>query len=248
MRRSIDFALMQWIVCGSIFCLGVEGVSAAQPLLTGAFGFTCDSSGSEINNERWDTVTTGRVWNLWFCEGTPLGTPNGLVTPFINGPSNNEAAINLSLLPGTNHYTFFAAANDTVLADHAINLFFNGRILPSISARAATWRTAAGALSFSDEHWTVTLTDYFWAHPTVFGVDRITGGFAGSTVPDGVSDFVGRLSLAVTRPAPRIAISAQHKCDDQLARVGSGLQSSSSRGSLAFSQLVLSNEPDRQFG
>ena len=87
------------------------GTNAPPPILTGAFGFTCDASGNEIDNERWDTVPTGRLWNLWFSIGVPGGIPNGLSSPIVNGPSNAQAAISFSLQPGTNDYTFFAAYN-----------------------------------------------------------------------------------------------------------------------------------------
>ena len=204
--------------------------NAPPPILTGAFGFTCNASGNESDNEQWDTLSTGRIWNLWFSAGVPGGSPDGLSSPILNGPSNAQVAISFSLQPGTNDYTFFAAYNDHVLSDHGINLFFNGRTAPSISAKAATRTTnaplpdftangapstyalngshtnGAGTLTLADEDWVVTLTQYFWAHPTVFQSDRVTRGIT-VALPDGTTDFVGQLSLIVTRPNPKLSIA-----------------------------------------
>lgn len=205
------------------------------PMLTGALAFTCDASGSEVDNERWDTVTARRLFNLWFCSGVPVGTPDGLLSPFINGPSNAQAAINLPLTIGTHDYTVFAALNDPAFAYYGLNLFFNGNRLPSISAKTAIQLTnssvplfaandstntyalddikapAAGTLSYSDGPWTVTMTRFTWAHPTVFESDRITRGLTGApggfTLPDGVPDFVTSFTLVVTERSPSLSIT-----------------------------------------
>jgi hypothetical protein len=199
-------------------------------VLTGAVIFSSDANGSTVQNEVWDTEPDVRnYWNLWFCFGTPRGNPDGLISPFINGPSNEQVRIAIPIKPGTNQLTFFGGQAD-IDNHHAINLFFRNANLPNISAKAATRFTlatvppfsantatntyalndqrvpGAGTLTFDDNGWTITLAEFFWAGRGVFGIDRITRGsptyFGGFALPDGTNDMVGALTLVAKPQIP----------------------------------------------
>jgi hypothetical protein len=193
-------------------------------VLTTAILFSTDTTGSESGGQIWDTYPGG-FYNLWFAPGSPGGSPNGLTSPFINGPADAQASINIPLQPGPNIFTIFGAPGGST-GFQGMNLAFNGHTSPDISVKAAT-RTdstipafsannapstmsvdnsgtrvpGAGTLTFNDGGTPITLIDFFWATPTVFGVDRVSrppndiGG--GTAVPDGIPDFVGSFTLVL---------------------------------------------------
>ncbi len=63
-------------------------------------------------------------------------------------------------------------------------------------------------MSFVDGNRLITLTDYFWAAPPGFNVDRVAAPFGdpGHVDAGGVSDWVGQITLTVTQvPEPGAA-------------------------------------------
>ncbi len=195
--------------------------------LTGLLSFSTDSGGSETGGQVWDTVPgAGGFYDLFVAPGTPNGNPDGLTSPFINGPSDAQASINIPLQPGENMFTIFGEPGLST-GYEGLNLFFGGSNLPSISAFAPTradstvppfspdsGRTialndgtrvpGAGTVTFNDGGTPITLTDFFWADPYVYGVDRVEAYDAN---PDGYPDFVGSFTLMVGNYPDLVATS-----------------------------------------
>jgi hypothetical protein len=190
---------------------------SAQPILTGIGVFGCTSSGAADNSGEWNTVG-GDPWVDAF-----LSTGSSLNGPFINGPTDTGAAISIAMLPGQYTYRLFGGSGSSD-AYHAISLCFNGSSSPGISAFAATQYSSnsvpsfqangnanaynlnmnvapgANSLSFQQGNTLITLTQYSWADPTCYNVDRISAPFGsrGSIGQDGVPDWVGLITLNVT--------------------------------------------------
>ena len=202
---------------------------ASGQTLTAITLFSTDSTGTESGFQFWDTrPDPNGLFDLWIAPGSPGGLPNGLTTSFINGPAGSQAGISIPLQMGANRFTINAQAGPT-FAFHGMNLFFNGQVPPDISVKAAT-RTGAAIPAFSansgastldanadrvpgsgtlvhlDGTVRVTMTDFSWAAPSVFGVDRI-GSY--STAPNGQNDFVGSFTLYVGPTSPIVTRIAQ---------------------------------------
>ncbi|MBN2023265.1 MAG: hypothetical protein JW809_10790 [Pirellulales bacterium] len=181
--------------------------------LSGAMLFGTDETGNITGGEVWNTRGGDRWWNLWLSQG-------GIGGPFLNGPSDDQAAIAVPLYNGS--YTFTLHGEPNVDVSHVgLNLFFNDQnVEPGISVTAATNLTSAppappfsanrgvtysldglanvegaGTLTYSAGSATVTLTDFKWSYPTVNNSDRV-GVF--TTGAAGRSDFVGQFTLTVT--------------------------------------------------
>src|SRR2546421_7401331 len=126
------FALIATLVCWLL-----SPVASANALnLTGLFVFGADGSGHANPYLVWDTrAAAENYWDLFITSGDPGGAPDGLTAPFLNGPTDAQAGINLTLSPGTNRFTIFA---EQAGADpfYGINLFFNDQPLSGISALA----------------------------------------------------------------------------------------------------------------
>lgn len=205
-------------IAGILSCSSLS----AQPILTGIGVFGCDSSGAHDNSGEWNTVPADPWVDVF------LSTGSSLTGSFINGPSDSGAAISIPMLPGQYTYRLFggSAYPDSY---HAISLCFNGSATPGISAFAATQLSAsstpafqangnpnaydlnmnvapgANSLSYQQGNTLITLTQYSWADPSVYNVDRISAPFGsyGSIGQDGVSDWVGEITLNVTNvPEP----------------------------------------------
>lgn len=199
----------------------------AQTYLTGISEFSSTASGQASGGSVWNTQGGELVVNLFVSSGTSLSNP------FINGPSDAATSISTPLSLGINTFTFLAGSGG-VLPNHAMNLFFNGanstaRIsvvaptkttvgtTPAFTANSSTTTFAlngstvipgANSLSFLDGSRLITLSDYFWAAPSVFSVDRVAAPFGdpGHVAADGVSDWVGQITLTVTQvPEPGAA-------------------------------------------
>jgi len=191
---------------------------SAQPVLSGIGVFGCDSSGLPDNSGEWNTVPGDRFVDVFLSSGSSLSGP------FINGPADAGAAISLTMLPGQYTYRLFGGSGSPD-SYHAISLCFNGSAQPGISAFAATQYSpsspapgfqangnpnaydlnmnvapGANSLSFQQGNTLVTLTQYSWADPTCYNVDRISAPFGsyGAIGQDGVPDWVGEISLSVT--------------------------------------------------
>ncbi len=213
MKRSV-------LMVAALILLSAQHAHAAS--LTGAFSFGCDSSGN-VTTQSWSTGWGGPEYRLWFTPGTPGGTPDGLTSSFINGPTSNLSGINIPLSPGVNQFTIFAQPG-LALGYDGFNLFFNGDDLPDISVFAPV-RTGvtvpafspnsapntagidmttgttifpvpgSGSLTFNDGTETITLTNFFWAVPSVYNVDRASGY---TSTPGGQADFIASFTLDVT--------------------------------------------------
>jgi hypothetical protein len=195
-------------------------MSAAPVQLTDITVFSADSTGTFFQEQVWET-RPNENFVAWIQQGESGG-------PFLTGPANANAQPNISLSSGANGFRLLATQalshTDTIFG---INLFFNNSLTPSISAYA-TMRTNTGSSSFVADHSTftpatdwspsnhaipaagtlscvignqqITLTDFFWAAPSVYGLDSV-GTY--TTGADGQLDYVGGINLSVaTVPEP----------------------------------------------
>jgi hypothetical protein len=202
---------------GLTCCVGAN----AATVLSGLVIMGTDSSGNWNGTTRWNTQG-GIMVAFYVADGAdPL-------SPFLNGPSASQSSISVPLDYGTHTFSLFAPGGSPN-SIHGLNLFFDGNnINPGISVFAPTQISssppypvfsvnnatssqslggqtvaAARSLTFMDASSVVTLTDFRWAAPNVYNLDR-TGfvPFGQSSVgSDGLSDWVGQFTLSVT-PVP----------------------------------------------
>jgi hypothetical protein len=191
----------------------------SQVRLTDVVVFGTDANGNWFNQPNvWETRPGGN-FNNWIQSGAEGG-------PFVNGPSDAAVQPNLSLTLGDNSFRLFGKPGAPI-GYFGINLFFDGAETPSISAfgpmlvRSTSQHIfaadgapntprpipsfntgylfpGANSLSFVSADQVITLTDFYWASPSVYSLD-LTGEL--STSPDGANDFVGGITLAIT-PVP----------------------------------------------
>lgn len=184
--------------------------ASAQVYLTGVEVFSTDSSGNWTGPDIWDTYSGGN-YEIWIQSG-------GV---FLNGPSDPQVQPNIQLASGVQSFALNADPGSD-WSSFGINLFFNGAVTPSISAFGPMLTAAgphsfaadgaaitpgipnttrvpgSGTLSFVSGGQLVTLTDFYWATPSVYNQDLV-GEY--STGADGQMDYVGGVSLSVT-PVP----------------------------------------------
>ena len=209
------FSKIKGIGIFTAFCLLPALASAAPARLTDIRVFSAQADGTFGLAEVWGTRPAGN-FVVWMQQGESGG-------PFVNGPTDANAQPNISLTSGASGFRLLGsqAANEPYTY-FGINLFFNGSTTPSISAYgpeltaigpssfsadssgftpAADWSPSqhsvpgAGTLSCVIGDQQITLTDFFWAAPSVYGLDA---GGQYSTGPDGALDYVGGISLSVT--------------------------------------------------
>jgi len=220
--------LKLWKVCTTKKVVIVALVAACcQPLLlsgatlTGVCLFDVDDTGNGTGIEVWNTTAEEDRWNLWLTPGRPGDTPDGLTTPFINGPNDSSAAILLPLQQGVNRFTIYGETSDAKSA-YGLNLFFGGEPFPGISALALLRTNAvvpafqpngapatygldeftipgAGRLLHADGDDVITLVEFQWASPEVYHADRVSVDL---TDPSGQPDFIGTFTLMVAHPKP----------------------------------------------
>jgi hypothetical protein len=187
--------------------------------LTDITVFGAYSNGSYSSVDNWDTRTAMNN-NVWI-----QSVSSGL---FLNGPSDAAARPNISLSSGTSTFTLFGnpGANQNYFG---INLFFDGAGTPSISVYApmktatgadvfyansasvtapptspSPYIPGAGTLSFVSGSERITVTDFYWATPSLLNLDLVGSTSIGA---DGVKDFVGGITLTVTQvPEPQVAL------------------------------------------
>lgn len=83
---------------------------------------------------------------------------------------------------------------------------FGGNAGVTVSLSGADNYPGSGALTFSDEHLRVTVTDFMVASPLVFGSDRIANFLAS---PDGNREWVGMVTMEVKHlPEPSYVIGS----------------------------------------
>jgi hypothetical protein len=189
--------------------------SYASLSLTGTVEFSTSSTGAFNRVDIWNT--DGNTYNLY------VTTPNtGINGGFLNPGS--QANINFNLTPGTYQFYMFGSPGNNQLY-YGLNLFFNGNTsnpaisvfaplntsssspAPSFTANSNAFTGALGnigyvqgssSLVYTSGTYTVTLKDYSWSSPSVYGLDRVT---TFNSVPDGTSDYVGSFTLQVV-PLP----------------------------------------------
>lgn len=195
------------------------GSASGQTYLTDITIFSADAAGDWVGPDIWTTRPNG-TYDIWIQSGVPGG-------PFLNGPTSAASQPNISLPLGVYTFTLLGEPG----ADYTqfgINLFFNGSLTPSISAYG-TMLTApgqphvfaannspstaapigpttpgAGMLNSIIGSELVTLSDFFYATPSVYNLDMV-GGY--STGPDGVNDYVGGITFSVTPvPEPQLSL------------------------------------------
>ncbi len=196
----------------------IFGGSAAASTLSGLTEFSTDANGNSFGGQVWNTLGGDFIFNLYVAPG-PIATNNA----FVNHGNGALASINIPLAAGANTFSIFGQpGGDTGHA--ALNLFFNGNnsmpgvsvfaatrtgaLEPSFAANGGTTLTLAGGsvpgantLSFVDGSNTITLTDYFWATPSVFNLSRVS---AFDDSPSGTSNFVGQFTLTSSGPTQRV--------------------------------------------
>ena len=212
-------------------CLGAGAIvstgSAHGATLTAVAAFSADADGNAAGSQVWDTFGPGFFWNLWVSPGAPQGSPDGLSSPLLNGPTDAQAVLVYPLRAGRNRFTVFGQPGlDASFRDIGLNLFLDGHELPGISARApvrrdqtlppfiansasstyGAWQNSvpgAGVLKFETPTEIVELSEFYWAAPGVFATDRVSGT---STEPGGGADFVGSFTLVVRPNVQALAI------------------------------------------
>jgi hypothetical protein len=194
-----------------------------QNYLTDITVFGSSSDGSYAPGDVWITRPGSLVFNTFIAQGAP-----GAGGPFLNGPGTAQSRPNISMSLGSDQFALFGFPG----ADEAyfgVNLFFNGSATPSISAFGPLLTSpggahsfladsslntsgptsnvaAAGTLSFTANGEQITLSDFFWATPSVYNLDEV-GPF--SVGADGRADYVGGLTFSVVQvPEPGISLWA----------------------------------------
>lgn len=212
-------------------CLASLAVLAAgvreapgQGRLTDVVVFSADASGNWTGPDVWHTRPNGN-YEVFIQSGSSGGA-------FLNGPTSTNVQPNIALVPGNNSFRLFTDPGANY-PDFGINLFFNGSSVPSISAFVAMSTSAlgtnafsanaathtpkpfpgvntgynfpgAGVLSFLTGNQQISLTGFYWASPSVYKLDNVSGYAVG---PDGINDFVGGITLSVTQvPEPTLAL------------------------------------------
>jgi hypothetical protein len=211
---------MLWL----INCNGVPSTSSIVRIskgLSGAMVFWCDANGNTASNNPWDTRGPDSGFpKLFVTKGTPLGTPDGLTGPFLNGPGSTNAPLSLKLDPGENKFTIFFQTNGLWTNFFGMNLFFDDGMVGEISVKAAL-RSDSSTPSFSANSATPTytftsypypdapasgtlitgygrrieLTQYTINAPTIYSRDRVSSSNA---IPNSSLDYVGTFTLKVT--------------------------------------------------
>ena len=229
---------IQVMIMGLLSSLLLQGCqTTAQPQLTDVAVFTTDSSGHYGGYDIWDTRPTNSAPDTYII----FIQAGGSGCLFLTGPSAANSRPNISLSPGSNSFRLFSEPGFNT-PYYGINLFFNGSTTPSISAYAPELMTAgphtfyansasntppsgpfgtpgpthfvpgAGTLAFDYCGERITLTDFYWAQPSVYNTDQV-GPW--STGPNGVNDFVGGITLSV---AQVLGARLPHKAKARTAR------------------------------
>lgn len=199
--------------------LGIAQSHAASLFLTGLTEFSTTSEGLRAGDV-WDTTggfagPGGSPFNLYVSQG-------GSAAPFINSGNDDSVRISIELIADSDYtLTFrgsFGVSGAAQREFYGLNLFFNlddlhpqisvfapvqiDAVIPPFTANSSdtvsldgsTPVPGSGSLFFDADEKRVTLTSYQWAVPTVENVDRI-GTY--SADPNGIDDYVGRITLHV---------------------------------------------------
>jgi len=199
-----------------------------EPTLTGAIVFNSDSSGSEIGSAGTPGGSGGIYWST---RGLPawslyVTSPNTGANGSLLTSGNGSSQVSVPLAPGMYQFNILGdGGNQNLWPNFGMNLFFDGSTSPSISVVAPINSTSsssypafyadlsantrrldispgvpgAATLNATIDGQTVALTNFYWSAPSVNSLDRVSPS---SSVPNGVTDFVGGFTLVV---APQIA-------------------------------------------
>jgi hypothetical protein len=188
----------------------------AMPVLTGLINYSTNWTGGVSGGEFWNTGGGDIFYNLY------VTAPNSsLGGTLLN--SGNAAATNISFdlsTPGT--YTFYILGEYGGTAPrYGLNLFFNDSSTPGITAiRSVNGRRTvsstgansvsltggitpgANTLAYSDDRYTVTLTDYGWYNSASAGLPAADRTSRYSSAASSITDYRGSFVLDVTTHAP----------------------------------------------
>jgi hypothetical protein len=196
--------------------------SGAAVTLTGALQQGVDANGQTYSTPVWNTLG----YELSFANLYVTQPNGGYKAPLLNSGNAAAASISVTLTPGTYEFYFLVMGFwDNNPGRYGLNLFFGGdNTTPGISAFSPVGTSTAtpveagkstlslngdaynqvqatGSLTYTANGLNVTLTDYGYGMPGVFGgpaIDRVSNL---SSAPDGYTDSVGRFTLGVT-PVP----------------------------------------------
>jgi hypothetical protein len=194
--------------------------SSTKIFLTDVVVFGADNTGNWFGQpDIYDTRPNGN-WEIWIQNDSDN---DSATNRFLNGPTNANVRPDIELSLGTNSFRLLgAAALDNPY--FGINLFFNGSTRPSISVYAPMLTDAqqpnfiavdnapntpkpfpsyntgysfpgAGTFSFIYNNELITLTDFYWATPSVFDLDLVGEYSIGA---DGAADSVGGITIIVS--------------------------------------------------
>jgi hypothetical protein len=186
------------------------GVCTAAPHLTAVTLYSLNTFAIYDGVNSWDTVPTNAVPNVW------LG---GTTSP--NGPSDADAAINITLSVGSGFIGIYCSPGSLLETYYGINLFFNNSTTPQISgyqpascaagppsAYSGTSQglsgtvAAAGTLRAVVEGFEIDLDGYLLSPPGCALLDTCSP-YTWTT--DGTNDFTGTFLLTVSA-VPKLSI------------------------------------------
>ncbi len=118
------------------FCLSVALLlpfaAHAQITLTGAIQFSTNATGAFSENQSWNTFGGDGAWDLWVARNPDASGP-------VNGPSDDQAGINIPMVAGNSYRLYIFGAPDINISLNGLNLFFNGEeSTPGISVFGPT--------------------------------------------------------------------------------------------------------------
>jgi hypothetical protein len=187
--------------------------------LTGVFVFSCDEDGNPAGDFVWDTRgLDSDFYKVWLALVEP-GHGHETIGQFVHGPTWAEAPLSFPLEKGQNRFALFFQ-NNGPWTHFGINLFFDGSLVPQISAKVPlhsnrgvprfSANTAAATFSMTSYpqadapaagvtrvrlDQTITLQSFSVTSPDSPAVDLVGTHAAG---PNGRSDYVGTLTLKVS--------------------------------------------------
>ncbi len=213
--------LVRVLVLVGLVLMGLRPGQAAA--VTGMVVFGADSSGT-YTRDIWNTLGGDFLPFNWFNLYVVQGS---MGDPFLNSGDGPETSVNIPLALGIHSFTLWGSPPADPNPAFGLNIFFDGdNSIPGISAFAPVNvgpsppfppffpdsspstvtldvhpAPGSGSLSFVDGSVRITVTDYSWSEPAVFGTDRVSPY---NNMPDGANDWVGRLTLEVD-PIPEPA-------------------------------------------
>jgi hypothetical protein len=210
-------------------------LSAYPQTLTGAIQFSTNSTGAFSGGQIWNTLGGDSSSDLWLALNPNATSP-------VNGPSDAQAGINITLEPlNQSVYTFYIFGQPGAASSYnGLNLFFDGNnSTPGISVFGAlnnakfqtnssttTLTLAGGSVAGSGTSYyspangvLVMLTGYEWHTPeTRLGDVCQAMLFA----PGNGADFFGSFTLQVTAAVPLVLSPASGSPGTNFTMTGSG--------------------------